>query len=59
LLIWELQSPGGRGHRIVDSPLLELDGHQDRIIASCVNKTIGALASGDKNGAIKLWMPNE
>jgi len=59
LLMWQLPSPGGRSHRTVDSPLLELEGHQHTIIASCFNKNIGALASGDANGIIKLWVANE
>jgi len=60
VLIWQLPSPGGRGHRTVDSPFLELDGHQDRIVASlCFHKNIEALASGDANEVIKLWVSKE
>ena len=51
--------PGGRGHRTVDSHLLELSGHQDQICAASFNKNIGVLASGDANGVIKLRVPNE
>ena len=35
LLVWQLPSPGGRGHRTAHSLLLELDGHQNLIIGSC------------------------
>ena len=56
LLVWHLP-PGGRGHRTVESPLLELSGHQNEIRAFCFSKNIGALASGDANGVIKLWVP--
>ena len=60
LFIWQLPSPGGRGHRTIDSPLLKLEGHQHTITAYlCFNKNIGVLASGDINGIIKLWVPNE
>ena len=60
LFIWQLPSPGGRGHRTIDSPLLKLEGHQHTITTSpCFNKSIGTLASGDANGVIKLWVPKE
>ena len=59
LFVWQLPSAGGRGQRTVDSPLLELSRHQNKIGAFCFNKNIGALASSDKNGVIKLWVPNE
>ena len=60
LLGWQLPSTAGRSHLTVDSPLLQLDGHQNQIIDSlCFNKNIEALASGDNDGIIKLWVPNE
>ena len=60
LLMWQLPSRGGRGHRTVDFPLPKLEGHQHTITAYlCFNKNIGVLASGDINGIIKLWVPNE
>ena len=59
LFIWQLPPSVGRGERIFDSPLLVLSGHQNPIMSFCFSKNIGVLASGDCNGAIKLWVPNE
>ena len=57
LFIWQL--PSGQGQRTVDSPLLELDGPQRNVLSLAFNKNIGVLASGSKDGTIKLWVPNE
>ena len=60
LFVWQL--PGGRGHRTVLSPLLELStGHQSNIssLSLSFNKSSGVLASSDGNGVIKLLVANK
>ena len=58
LFVWQLPT-GGQGHRSVDSPLLQLDGHQGDVSSCSFNKNIGVLASSDENGVVKVWVPNE
>ena len=58
LFVWQLPSVG-QGHWTVESPLLELAGHQSDVSNCSFNKSFGFLASCDKSGVVKLWVPNE
>ena len=58
VFVWQLPSVG-QGHRTIESPLLQLDGHQSKVSSFSYNKNIGVLVSSDKNGVGKLWVPNE